>query len=149
MVFEYIQIGNMTGVESGSAYWSLLQLIAFIILQMLIIHVPLLVALVTGDLVSGEAAMGTLRMMGTKPISRNSFLLSKFLAGAIYTFFLTVWLAFLSLIVGQFMFGTGDLIVLNSDGLVIIPEYDIMWRYCLAFCLAVGLTNISGGGWRF
>lgn len=32
-------------------------LIAFIILQMLIIHVPLLVALVTGDLVSGEAAM--------------------------------------------------------------------------------------------
>ena len=34
-------------------------LIAFIILQMLIIHVPLLIALVTGDLVSGEAAMGT------------------------------------------------------------------------------------------
>lgn len=119
-------------------------LIAFIILQMLIIHVPLLVALVTGDLVSGEAAMGTLRMMGTKPISRNSLLLSKFLAGAIYTFFLTVWLAFLSLIVGQFMFGTGDLIVLNSDGLVIIPEYDIMWRYGLAFCLAyLSLLSIA------
>ena len=119
-------------------------LIAFIILQMLIIHVPLLVALVTGDLVSGEAAMGTLRMMGTKPISRNSFLLSKFFAGAIYTFFLTVWLAFLSLIIGQYMFGTGDLIVLNSDGLVIIPENDIMWRYGLAFCLAyLSLLSIA------
>jgi ABC-2 type transport system permease protein len=44
-------------------------LIAFIILQMLIVHVPLLVALVTGDLVSGEAAMGTVRMLATKPIS--------------------------------------------------------------------------------
>ena len=119
-------------------------LIAFIILQMLIVHVPLLVALVTGDLVSGEAAMGTLRMMGTKPIKRSSFLLSKFLAGAIYTFFLTLWLAFLSLIVGQMMFGTGDLIVLNSDGLVIIPESDIMWRYGLAFCLAyLSLLSIA------
>ena len=111
-------------------------LIAFIILQMLIIHVPLLVALVTGDLVSGEAAMGTLRMIGTKPISRNKVLFSKFLAGAIYTLFLILWLAFLSLIVGQWIFGTGDLMVLNSDGLVIIPENDILWRYGLGFCLA-------------
>ena len=68
-------------------------LMAFIILQMLIIHVPLLVALVTGDLVSGEAAMGTLRMMATKPISRNAILGSKFLAGAIYTFLLTLWMS--------------------------------------------------------
>ena len=119
-------------------------LIAFIILQMLIIHVPLLVALVTGDLISGEAAMGTLRMIGTKPISRNNVLISKFLAGSIYTLFLTIWLAFLSLIVGQWIFGTGDLMVLNSDGLVIIPENDILWRYGLGFCLAyLSLLSIA------
>ena len=35
-------------------------LIAYQIFFMLIIHVPLLVALVTGDLVSGEGAMGTI-----------------------------------------------------------------------------------------
>ena len=51
-------------------------LVAFIILQMLIIHVPLLVALVTGDLVSGEASMGTLRFLVTKPVSRNTILIS-------------------------------------------------------------------------
>ena len=45
-------------------------LIAFIILQMLIVHIPLLVALVTGDLISGEAAMGTVRMIrSTFPIT--------------------------------------------------------------------------------
>ena len=67
-------------------------LIAFIILQMLIVHIPLLVALVTGDLLSGEAAMGTIRMLASKPISRTQIVLSKFLAGAIYTLLLTIWL---------------------------------------------------------
>ena len=119
-------------------------LMAFIILQMLIIHVPLLVALVTGDLVSGEAAMGTLRMMATKPISRNAILGSKFLAGAIYTFLLTLWMAFMAYGVGQWMFGTGDLIVLNNDGLVIIPADDIAWRYIYGFALAyLSLLSIA------
>jgi ABC-2 type transport system permease protein len=111
-------------------------LMAFVILQMLIIHVPLLVALVTGDLVSGEAAMGTLRMMATKPISRSAILGSKLLAGAIYTFLLTLWMAFMAYGIGQWMFGAGDLIVLNNDGLVIIPADDIMWRYFYGFGLA-------------
>jgi ABC-2 type transport system permease protein len=57
-------------------------LIGFIILQMLIIHIPLLVALVTGDLISGEAAMGTVRMLASKPISRTSIVLSKFIAAS-------------------------------------------------------------------
>jgi ABC-2 type transport system permease protein len=52
-------------------------LIAFIILQMLVVHIPLLVALVTGDLIAGEAAMGTIRMLATKPISRTQIVLSK------------------------------------------------------------------------
>ncbi|HEY4789408.1 MAG TPA: ABC transporter permease subunit, partial [Bacteroidales bacterium] len=56
-------------------------LVAFIILQTLIVHVPLLIALVTGDLVSGEGAMGTIRLLITKPISRTSVLFSKYLAG--------------------------------------------------------------------
>jgi ABC-2 type transport system permease protein len=119
-------------------------LIAFIILQMLIIHIPLLVALVTGDLISGEAAMGTVRMLASKPISRTSIVLSKFIAGAVYTLILTIWLGFLALIVAKWIFGTGDLIVLNSDGLVILQEQDIMWRYGLAFIVAfLSLLTIS------
>ena len=38
--------------------------------------------------------------------------------------------------VGQWMFGSGDLIVLNNDGLVIVPADDIEWRYLYGFALA-------------
>ncbi len=119
-------------------------LVAFIILQMLIVHIPLLVALVTGDLISGEAAMGTLRMLATKPISRNQLLGSKFLAGSLYTLLIVVWLGFLAVIVGRWMFASGDLMVLNSDGLVILQEQDIVWRYLGGFCVAyLALLTIS------
>jgi ABC-2 type transport system permease protein len=111
-------------------------LIAFIILQMLIIHVPLLIALVTGDLVSGEGAMGTIRLLLTKPISRTSILFSKYLAGCAYTLVILLWMAFLALIVGKWIFGTGDLMVLNSDGLIVIQQKDLGWRFLCGFGFA-------------
>jgi ABC-2 type transport system permease protein len=119
-------------------------LVAFIILQMLIVHIPLLVALVTGDLISGEAAMGTLRMLVSRPISRSQLLLSKFLAGGIYTLLIVLWLGILAVVVGRFLFGPGDLMVLNSDGLIIIQEHDVAWRYLGGFCVAfLALLTIS------
>lgn len=111
-------------------------LVAFIILQMLIFQIPLLIALVTGDLVSGEAAMGTIRMLLTQPISRTQLLLSKFIAGGIYTLIVIIWLGFMSVIMGKLLFGTGDLMVLNSDGLVILQEADVNWRYLGGFLVA-------------
>ncbi len=122
-------------------------LMAFIVLQMLIIHVPLLIALVTGDLVSGEGAMGSIRMLLTKPISRTSVLLSKYVAGCGYTLLILVWLAFLSLGIGKMMFGTGDLMVLNSNGLVILQEQDVAWRFFaglgVAYLALVTVATVS------
>ncbi len=111
-------------------------LIAFVILQMLIIHVPLLIALVTGDLISGEGAMGTIRLLLTKPISRTSILLSKYIAGCAYTLVILLWMAFLALIIGKWLFGTGDLMVLNSDGLIVLQEHDLPWRFLCGFGVA-------------
>ena len=111
---------------------------------MLIIHIPLLVALVTGDLVSGESASGTIRMLLTKPISRTSLLLSKFLAGAAYTLLIVFWLGFMAVVVGKFLFGSGDMMVLNSDGLVILQQDDIAWRYLGGFAVAfLALLTVS------
>lgn len=111
-------------------------LMAFIILQMLIIHIPLLVALVTGDLVSGESAMGTIRLLLTKPISRTQILLSKLLAGWCYTLLILLWLGFMAIVVGRWLFGTGDMMVLNSDGLVILSAADVSWRFVYGFGVA-------------
>ncbi len=44
-------------------------LICFIILQLLLVHVPLLITIISGDLISGEANMCTLRLLLTKPVS--------------------------------------------------------------------------------
>jgi ABC-2 type transport system permease protein len=111
-------------------------LMTFIVLQTLLIQVPLLIALVTGDLVSGEAASGSLRILVAKPISRVSLLMSKFMAGYAYTFIFIVWRGFIALFFSRLMFGTGDLMVLKSDGLVIIPASDVEWRFFSGLLIA-------------
>lgn len=122
-------------------------LMAFIILQTLIIQIPLLVALVTGDLISGEADMGSLRMLATKPISRTQLLLSKFLAGNAYTLLILVWLGIMALGFGRLLFGDGDMMILKSDGLVILKSDDVIWRFLSGFAIAflalVTIANLS------
>lgn len=111
-------------------------LVCFIILQTLIIQIPLLVALVTGDLISGEAAMGTIRLVATRPVSRVQLVLGKFIAGAVYVLLLLLFLGVLSLGVGIWLFGPGDLIVLKSEELTIIQGDDTLWRFLAAFGIA-------------
>ena len=67
-------------------------LVTYIILQSLIVNIPLLVALVAGDAIAGEAGMGTLRLLLTRPVSRSQLVLSKFVASVCYTLLLLVWL---------------------------------------------------------
>ena len=110
--------------------------ICFIVLQTLLIHVPLLIALVAGDVIAGEANTGTLRLLLTKPVSRTTLLLSKFFASVVYTLLLLLFMAFLSLAVSLLVFGTGDLIILKSEMVVILDRSDIIWRYVAAFGFA-------------
>ncbi len=112
-------------------------LVCYILLQLLLVHVPLLIALVAADMISGEANMGTLRLMLTKPISRTQFLMAKFLASAIYTFMLLVWIAFLALFVSMFLFGVDDMVIQKTNYLVQLPVDDVFWRYTGAFGFAL------------
>ena len=111
-------------------------LVCFIILQTLIIQIPLLVALVTGDLISGEASMGTIRLVATRPVSRTGLLMAKFMAGGVYVFILLAWLGILALGLGLWLFGPGDLIVVKSEELTIIQSGDTLWRFLTAFAIA-------------
>ena len=111
-------------------------LVCYVVLQLLLIHVPLLISLIAADMISGEANMGTLRLLLTKPVSKTSFILAKFFASSIYTFILLVWIAFLALGGSIWLFGTDDLIIQKTSYVVQISQDDVFWRYTGAFCFA-------------
>lgn len=111
-------------------------LVGFIILQTLIIQMPLLVALVSGDAISGEIQGGTIRSLLTKPVSRSRIVWAKFIAAELYTLLLILWLGILAWIVSLLFFGPGDLVVLKSDSLVIVRNADTVWRFLSAFGVA-------------
>lgn len=123
LIIPYAKITN--------GYW-----ICFIILNLLLIHVPILVALVSGDIIAGEANAGTLRLLLTKPVSRTKLMLAKFLACTIYTLLLLIWMAFLALFVSIVLFGTNDLVVAKQFELLQIEKSDVLWRYFAAFGFA-------------
>ena len=120
----------------------------YIILNTLLIQVPILVALVAGDAISGEANMGTLRLLLTKPASRFKLLSAKFLASFLYTLALLFFMAICALFVSMAIFGVDDMLIFRVRGdeslIMQIAADDIMWRYFAAFAYAaVALTVIA------
>ncbi|MDR3716964.1 MAG: ABC transporter permease [Puia sp.] len=119
-------------------------LVAFIILNTLLIHVPLLVALVAGDSIAGEANMGTLRLLITRPVSRTQLMLVKFAASVVYTVLLLVWMAILALFLSMLFFGTNDMLIARNEVMEQIGKSDVMWRYLAAFgYAAVALSTVA------
>jgi ABC-2 type transport system permease protein len=125
-------------------------LVCFIILNLLLIHVPILVALIAGDVVAGEANMGTLRLLVSKPVSRFQLLTVKFMASSIYTIVLLIWVAIFALLVSIFLFGTNQLVVARKDEYDIISTSDVLWRYGAAFIFAgLGLITVAALAFMF
>ncbi len=108
----------------------------YLILHTLLIHIPLLICLVAGDMVAGEANMGTLRMLLTKPVSRTAIGLSKFFAASIYTILLLTFMAVMGLLGSMTIFGTSDLMVQKSDVFILFDRNDVMWRYLASYGFA-------------
>lgn len=119
-------------------------LVCFVILNLLLIHIPILVALVSGDAIAGEANMGTLRLIASKPISRSKLLIVKFTASVFYTMMLLIWVAILALLVSILLFGVNWLGVPRELEFNVLEANDVMWRYVLAFCFAaIGLICVA------
>lgn len=108
-----------------------------IILNSLYVHIPFLITLVAGDLMAGEASAGTYRVLITRPVTRFSIVTAKFIAGVIYTAILIIWLAMLSLGLGTILFGSGELISLQSNAIVVFASNDVLWRFLLAYGFAI------------
>jgi ABC-2 type transport system permease protein len=109
------------------------------IMNSLHIHIPFLITLVAGDIVSSEATSGTVRLLLIRPPSRSRIITAKYLAALFYTAGLVIFLGLLCVLVGLLLFGHGDLIM-NYERqfrLVFIPEAGIPARMLLAFIAAI------------
>ncbi len=120
----------------------------YIILNTLLVQVPILVALIAGDSISGEANMGTLRLLLTKPFSRTQLILAKFIAAVIFTTMLLLWMAVSALVLSMLIFGVDDMMIFRVKGdasqILLIQQDDVVWRYVAAFGFAtVALTVIA------
>jgi len=114
------------------------------VLHMILIHVPLLVALIAGDMISGEAGMGTLRLVAGKPVSRTELVLAKFSASTVYVILLLIWMALFALLGSILLFGPGDLVVFKEEGIHQMVQSDVLWRFFAAFIFAaLALTVIA------
>lgn len=143
---SYMQFGMQSFTDSFDIQGNIMNgyLMAYIILQLLLVHVPLLVALVAGDMISGEAAQGTLRLLLTKPISRSTLIMAKFTASGIYTIALLLWMAVWALGISMLVFGVDDMLILKSESASQIMASDVMWRYMAAFLFAaIALLTVS------
>jgi len=124
---SFIMVGNLL-----NGYW-----ISYIILNALTIHIPFLITLVAADLLAGEATAGTYRLLVTRPVSRMQIVTSKFLSGLIYTGSLILFLAFMSIVLGLIIFGSGELIVIGNQSIIIFEKSDVLWRFILAYGFAI------------
>lgn len=124
--------------------------VCYTILQTLLVHVPLLIALVAGDSIAGEANMGTLRLLATKPVSRTKLLCCKFIACLVYTLSLLLFMALLSLGGSVLLFGVSDMMVFKSDVFILLSKNDILWRYVGAFLFAaLAMTTVAAMAFLF
>ncbi|MFM8281743.1 MAG: ABC transporter permease [Bacteroidota bacterium] len=111
-------------------------LIAFVVLQSLLVHVPLLVTLVAGDMLAGEATGGTYRILFTRPVSRYTIVLAKYSAALLYTIGLIAWMSILSMGLSLLIFGPGELFIVSS-AITVLPKDDIIWRFAYAYLFGI------------
>tara|TARA_X000001036_G_scaffold250696_1_gene233478 strand:- start:1005 stop:1844 length:840 start_codon:yes stop_codon:yes gene_type:complete len=107
----------------------------YIIIAILISHMPFLSTIVASEIVSGEYSKGTFRMYLTRPVSRNLVLLSKLIVVLLYTTLMMLYFVFYTLFISRVILGNGDLVVFH-EGLLVLDPSDVMWRFALCFWLS-------------
>jgi ABC-2 type transport system permease protein len=109
--------------------------ITYFFMNSLWVHIPFLITLVAGDQLAGEATGGTFRILLIRPVSRTKILFVKYVTTLLYTATLVLFLALLNIVLGLFLFGSGDLLVPGRT-LTILPQAEVPLRMLLAFSLA-------------
>lgn len=103
-------------------------LIAYLSLNTLWVHIPILIIIVTTHIFSSEFEYGTIKVMLTQPVSRIQVILSKIFTMTIFNFLFMVIVAIFALFPSIWLFGSGDVMVF-IDGIQFILEETFMKRF--------------------
>jgi ABC-2 type transport system permease protein len=79
------------------------------------LFLPLVIGVVAGDSIAGEAGLGTLRYLLTIPVTRGRLLAVKSLAVATFTALCVVVITVSGLVIGAALFGLHSLVLLSGD----------------------------------
>ncbi len=107
-------------------------LAAYLIIAILITHMPFLSTIIPSEIISGEYSKGTFRMYLTRSITRRSVFISKVIVVFIYTTVMMFFFFFYSLLVANLMLGSGELIVFHK-GVLLLSSDDIVWRFFIGY----------------
>jgi ABC-2 type transport system permease protein len=111
------------------------------------VFLPLAVAIVAGDAIAGEANLGTLRYVLSRPVGRTRLLVLKGTTLVVFCFTATFAVALAGLIAGAVLFPIGDVTTLSGDVLSLPAG---MARIGLAAVLvAVSLLGLAAIGLFF
>jgi ABC-2 type transport system permease protein len=143
--------GGGNGPNNGAAFFNQLAgngvFLTFIALTMLLILVlPVVVAIVAGDSMAGEAGHGTLRYLLAVPAGRTRLLSVKYLAIVAFAAAATFIVAIVALLVGVVLFPVGPVALLSgttvslADGLLRIFLVTLYISAAMAAVGAIGLA---------
>jgi len=137
--------------SSGAAYFSQLAgngvFLTFVALSLLLILVlPMVVGVVAGDSIAGEAGYGTLRYLLAVPAGRTRLLAVKYAVIAVWAVAATFVVSVIALLTGVALFGAGPVTLLSgttvslADGLV-----HVLWvtLYVCAAMAALGAIGLA------
>ena len=110
-------------------------LATYIIIAVLINHMPFLSTIIASDIFSGEYSRSTFRIYLTRPISRNQVLISKVIVVLTYTSVLMGFFFLYSLIMSISWLGTGELAVFHK-GILFLSSNEVIQRFILAFFIS-------------
>jgi ABC-2 type transport system permease protein len=108
------------------------------------VFLPLVVGVVAGDSIAGEAGAGTLRYLLTVPVTRGRVVAAKSLAVATFTALAVLVVAVVGLVAGAFLFGLGDVTLLSGD--TVSLGNGLLRALGVAAFVTVALWGLAAGG---
>jgi ABC-2 type transport system permease protein len=129
-------IGRITGNGLFLVFTSLTVAIPFFL--------PLVVGVIAGDSIAGEAGQGTLRYLLTVPVPRGRLLTVKTLAVATFTGLSVLVVSVVGLLVGAALFGVHALVLLSGDTVGIGDA--LLRTLAVVVYVGIALFGLAAGG---